>query len=350
MAAAAGVAAPLDGKESSGLLVASSGLVSGPDNVVMASLACPRLAQFPSVLSDALQASKPGCQKGWTQAITKARRDALVGTLAARADSDGLARLESCSAPHASGWLYGCADASEEDWLTGPELVTALRLRLGLPVAQEEGPCRVCNRAVADRYGVHGMCCTAMRSRVHNRARDIFVQHSARGLLAPRSEYRPFSSASYQSTRVDVWYERKNAERLLDFAVVCAQQPSDRRYADAAAKSAGGAADLYGELKKEAHYAPMLAAEPPDRAARMKVVPMVDTFGAWGAAATTEIQAAARAISTREGLPYSASCQRVFQEQNVALIRSMARNVNAASFVPVRSFCVPPSGGPPDGR
>ena len=190
-----------------------------------------------------------------------------------------------------------------------------------------------------------------MRSRVHNRARDIFVQHSARGLLAPRSEYRPFSSASYQSTRVDVWYERKNAERLLDFAVVCAQQPSDRRYADAAAKSAGGAADLYGELKKEAHYAPMLAAEPPDRAARMKVVPMVvDTFGAWGAAATTEFQAAARAISTREGLPYSASCQRVFQEQNVALIRSMARNVNAASFVPFRSFCVPPSGGPPDGR
>ena len=77
---------------------------------------------------------------------------------------------------------------------------------------------------------------------------------------------------------------------------------------------------------------------------------VVDTFGAWGAAATTEIQAAARAISTREGLPYSASCQRVFQEQNVALIRSMARNVNAASFVPFRSFCVPPSGGPPDGR
>ena len=133
---------------------------------------------------------------------------------------------------------------------------------------------------------------------------------------------------------MDIWYERKNAERLLDFAVVCALQPSDRRYAAAAVKSAGGAADLYGECKKLEHYAPMLLAEPPERAARMKVVPMVvDSFGAWGAAAVCELQATARAISSREGKPYLAVCQRVFHEHNFLLIRGMARNVNAAAFV-----------------
>ena len=333
-AAIAGIAAPLDGKGSSARLVASHQLASGPDNVVAASLACPRLAQFPSVLADVTQADRPGCQPGWAKAIVGARSDTLRGALAARGDENGLARLLSCSAPHASGWLYGCAEASDEEWLTGPELVTALRARLGLPVSDAEGPCRVCGVTVADRFGVHGMCCLVMRTRVHHGARDCHARQCNRGLMAPRKEHRPFSSAAYQSSRVDIWYERKNAERLLDFAVVCAQQPSDRRYAAAAVKSAGGAADLYSECKKLEHYAPMLLAEPPERAARMKVVPMVvDSFGAWGAAAVSELQATARAISSREGKPYSAVCQRVFHEHNFLLIRGMARNVNAAAFV-----------------
>ena len=124
-------------------------------------------------------------------------------------------------------------------------------------------------------FGVHGK---AMRTGVHNKARDLFFQHSGRGLLGPRWEYHPS-----------------------------------------------------------------------EKAARMKVVPVVDTFGTWGTAATTEIQAVARAISSRDGKPYSVACQRVFHEQNFSLIRGMARNINAASCV-LDCSSSPPSGGPPDGQ
>ena len=354
--AVAGIAASLDGKKTSTFLVAAPQTASGPDTVVETSLACPRLAHFPSVLADVMQTNKPGCQKTWAQGIVLARREALKEALTGRADGDGLARLNSCSAPHASGWLYGCAEATEEEWLTGSELVTALRIRLGLPVSEAEGPCRICGVAVADRFGVHGMCCLAggLRTRLHHGARDAHVRQCSRGLMAPRPEHRPFSSAAYQDTRVDVWYERKNAERLLDYAVTCAQQPSDRRYAAVAAKSAGGAADLYAEGKKLGHYAPMLLAEPPERAARMKVVPMVvDTFGAWGTAATSELQATARAISSREGKPYSAVCQRLFHEHNFLLVRGVARLVNAAAHCPdcpADRPRPPPPGRPPVGQ
>ncbi|KAJ9434783.1 hypothetical protein DIPPA_27379, partial [Diplonema papillatum] len=140
-AAVAGVAATLEGIKGLPLLTRAPG--GGPlqitptqDSVCAASLACPRLALYPEVLTevrDSLQAGAAGAprkQKEWSGKISAARqagllRDPLVGVR-------GQARIRSCAAKHASTWLYGAHNAPDDLWMSPAELTVAVRLRLGM--------------------------------------------------------------------------------------------------------------------------------------------------------------------------------------------------------------------------
>ncbi|KAJ9434820.1 hypothetical protein DIPPA_14796, partial [Diplonema papillatum] len=148
------------------------------DSVCAASLACPRLALYPEVLTevrDSLQAGAAGAprkQKEWSGKISAARqagllRDPLVGVR-------GQARIRSCAAKHASTWLYGAHNAPDDLWMSPAELTVAVRLRLGMQLAPQARECRLCGAAEADRFGDHSLTClnAGLRTRAHTALRN----------------------------------------------------------------------------------------------------------------------------------------------------------------------------------
>ena len=112
-------------------------------------------------------------QHGWqfyaSNTLEQQEHSNLLGVLRGRGTESGApgpARLRSCSGPNASVWLTVCP-TSPALRLRNSELLTAMRLRLGLVVPQDGTHCEAC-RTQLDRLGYHRLTCTRT-ARLHTR-------------------------------------------------------------------------------------------------------------------------------------------------------------------------------------
>ena len=83
-----------------------------------------------------------------------------------RGSNPGPARLRSCGGPHSSVWLTVCP-TSPALRFENTDLLTALRLRLGLEVPQDGARCEGCG-ATLDTLGYHRLTCNRC-ARLHAR-------------------------------------------------------------------------------------------------------------------------------------------------------------------------------------
>ncbi|KAJ9440895.1 hypothetical protein DIPPA_24230 [Diplonema papillatum] len=332
-AAVAGVAATLEGIKGLPLLTRAPG--GGPlqitltqDSVCAASLACPRLALFPEVLTevrDSLQAGAAGAprkQKEWSGKISGARqagllRDPLVGVR-------GQARIRSCAAKHASTWLYGAHNAPDDLWMSPAELTVAVRLRLGMQLAPQARECRLCGAAEADRFGDHSLTClnAGLRTRAHTALRNEVGALAREALLCPVLEDRPFTKHPHRNKRVDVAYTRGEKRRLIDVAITF---PLQANAVKKAAETEGGAATKYEAVKRRTYDGPILA-EAPEQQDLLLVPMVVDTFGAWGESALPELRALVNAVHRRHDWEtYAAVSHLAFHRLSFVVARAVAR-------------------------
>ncbi|KAJ9435181.1 hypothetical protein DIPPA_10766, partial [Diplonema papillatum] len=302
-AAIAHIAATFDGEACLPSLVTPyvlpHAMLLDEDDTFLASLEDPRLAPFESVLEkiqNVLQARDNyggRGQKVWSATVHDERRKALLISMTEELGRSGRlqgsalalkqvqvrARIQSCSAQHASAWLYGNAEADPRLWLSPAELAVAIRLRLGLPIAPMPSICRLCGTGLADVDGVHARSCFSggRRTRMHNALRDVIADFARRGLLAPAVERPVFSNT--ERKRPDISYVRDGTTVVLDVAVTFPLQPSNPQYAKRAAEKPGGAATAYATAVKEGKYRGIIDNEPNPR--EWLAVPLVvDTFGA----------------------------------------------------------------------
>ncbi|KAJ9435106.1 hypothetical protein DIPPA_09513, partial [Diplonema papillatum] len=250
-AAIAHIAATFDGEACLPSLVTPyvlpHAMLLDEDDTFLASLEDPRLAPFESVLEkiqNVLQARDNyggRGQKVWSATVHDERRKALLISMTEELGRSGRlqgsalalkqvqvrARIQSCSAQHASAWLYGNAEADPRLWLSPAELAVAIRLRLGLPIAPMPSICRLCGTGSADVDGVHARSCFSggRRTRMHNALRDVIADFARRGLLAPAVERPVFSNT--ERKRPDISYVRDGTTVVLDVAVTFPLQPSN---------------------------------------------------------------------------------------------------------------------------
>ena len=122
--------------------------------------------------------TEPGdWQHGWqfwaVTSLEQQEHQLLLSDLRGRgleSGAPGPARLRSCGGRNAAVWLTVCP-TSRSLHLRNAELLTALRLRLGLPVPQEGARCEGC-RAALDPLGYHRLTCTRT-ARLHTRHREL---------------------------------------------------------------------------------------------------------------------------------------------------------------------------------
>ena len=98
--------------------------------------------------------------------------DAIYAGLQQRRDWPGMHLLEDLRDPGTDhSWLWVLSSATG-DVVRASEFVTAVRLRLGVPVLEEDTECACCG-AVLDRECRHAMkCAPGASTRGHNRIRD----------------------------------------------------------------------------------------------------------------------------------------------------------------------------------
>ena len=121
----------------------------------------PSLANGARPLQPDREEVEPGdWQHGWqfyaASALEQQEHSTLLGVLRGRGSESGApgpARLRSCGGPNASVWLTVCPTSPALS-LRNSELLTALRLRLGLPVPQDGSHCEAC-RSRLDELGYH---------------------------------------------------------------------------------------------------------------------------------------------------------------------------------------------------
>ena len=310
------------------------------DPRVAAALACPVLAQFPETAASAAESSRSGrtkqqrhLQRGFTKSVQEQRLTALEASL----DIVGRARVKSASAPHAAGWLYGCADAPKDMWLSNAECVAAVRLRLGLPVCDGQSMCSFCHAKQMDTLGYHALRCMhgAWRTGVHNALRDELALLCKQALWAARVEVSPFP---WNKRRLDFGYQRNGTQHFADvFTTFPLTTPAIIK---AAAARSGGAPTLY-EQQKHAKYAGDFAKYSTDFGIGAILHPIgFDHFGGIGDAGRAWLQSVCQAIVLRmqdEGMCYSLLARRVHVTLNFKLTQGIARILLANTAVPLRT-------------
>ena len=99
------------------------------------------------------------------------------------------ARMNAYSAPGCNRWLGDSPSRTLDKHLSSAELTSAVRLTLGVDVANGGSLCKFC-AAVLDTKGIHPCSCTAggdITSR-HNQGRNKLFRWALRGQLNPELE------------------------------------------------------------------------------------------------------------------------------------------------------------------
>lgn len=184
-----------------------------------------------------------------------------------------LARVQSCAAPHSSGWLLPKPfDGHIEGWFTPQEFDTAIHFRLGLPLMKRGMTCRICNNIRCDELGDHTLTCMngGARTRLHNKMRDTIFWIASEACMHPRKEEMCFG---VNSKRTDILLDGMT-RRAVDVAIT---HFAVAKTVDYAMETPGGAATHYEATVKARKYGALAADN------NVAFFPLVfDTMGAIG--------------------------------------------------------------------
>jgi hypothetical protein len=254
------------------------------------------LAPYPDVrtaMCDATLSPVVRGQRAWTAQMNLANFKALF-------DSSSLAdqaRLQSLQAKTTSLWLsYSPLTCAEGIWFEPSLFATACRMRLGLPVRDDEVPCLRCEaqgrpKTKRDVFGHHTLACMVGNPRclMHNAVVHRLVADAAFGLLHPIREAHPFGD----NDRLDIVLRAGPREQLLDVAITCPFRVSGNSLSKAASTPGGWATEY--ESTKRARYSAKCGPN-------QDLIPVVfDTFGAAGVSARPALHRIATAFSKRFG-------------------------------------------------
>ncbi len=291
---------------------------SGPLAAALRSIAARVPPQFDFVVDVAGDVPPPS-----QQALSAAVDAAVWQALHSEADDAARARLRAKTAAHAGAWLAALPSPALALWFQPLEFRIALRLWLGLPVADGADTCPACARKVDD-LGTHALACTHAGTITlrHNALRDaVWFLCRAAGLrpeveksgLLPSTLYRPGDVYLPQ-------YPGGGPARIaLDLAVV---SPLQRRFLADAGVISRAAAAAYSDTKAERHDCAAAC-----RAHGIRFVPLVtDAFGGWAPEAAAVIGDIARAQAARSGADPALTLAHAHEALSATLWRG---NVNA---------------------
>ena len=280
-------------------------------------LSVPSAAQFCTVYVET-PAGRAFGDKAQKKASALIDEHQLKG-LAASADVLELTRLRSCARPFASSWVapINAAVGTPLALMESADFVTAVSLRLGLPVVETPASC-VCG-AEMDQLGHHALCCTrSNRHAVHNAVRLAIVNLASKALCRPLPEAKPFAMP-HGGLRVDVLLRDNVGEKpvALDVTVVT---PFSRFTSVDTAEGDTRAVKL-AEKMKHSKY---------DEACgdTIRFIPLaVDALGAWSDSAIALFKRLARLAGRREDMHPSQAIPLELQRVALTLQLGVARLV-----------------------
>jgi hypothetical protein len=258
-------------------------------------------------------------------------------------DTRGVARLNACRTRYAGLWLYGSVfTTGPKLWLSNAELSTAVRLRLGIPIAADPRPCVLCaGAAVSDVLGDHTLSCLhgGHKTLLHSRVLDVVYGLARNAQLQPQREPHPF--VSHRLVRPDIAIRPAGANNVTLLGDVTVTHPLARYHIEAR-RVALGAAREYVAAEKVAKYAPFLAAHQQlqqsaaGAAQQLLFLPLAaDMLGGVADDFASFVKRLAKAWGLRFGLPDSTAVRIAFHRVAFVLVAGAARiaNINAAATV-----------------
>ena len=282
-----------------------------------------------------LPATAPCRQQKLSQALDRATLQQLDAPGPGRESFRAHLRLQ--QQPQAGAWLQAPPNDALGLHIQAPLFRVLLRLRLRLPVADEDAACPFCD-GVADRFGDHSLCCTCGGDRVkrHNRLRSLLACRAQAaglqtevekpGLLPPRVECdgAPEDGVRRPAGRrpADVWVGNWNMRgpAAFDLAVTSGMRA---RCLPASTTDAARPAEDY-EARKRTHMntQTVCAAE------GLQFIPLVvEAGGGWAAAAMQTWKELGKLLAAKSGQSAEEETSQILQAFSVALQRENARMV-----------------------
>ena len=250
-------------------------------------------------------------------------QEASAGLLQASRD---LARFRCVARAGAADWLNAIPNPALGLHLRKTEFLTGVKLRLGLPVFREEGPCPASRcKANSDVFGIHAISCAYGGERIakHQHLRDAVFNAAVQANIGPVREadgLLPGSNDRPADVLLRYWHQGRDA--CLDVTVV---NPLCASLVDKVAKD-GDAGVGHAHKAKLTKYWDRCQAQ------GLAFLPMaVDVFGGWhkeGLATLSKLGGQlARALGKPEGEVVAHLRQRVgvvLVRDSVAMLASRA--------------------------
>jgi hypothetical protein len=299
-------------------LVGSEGIL-GPDPVLEAALHDPALTQHPAaaLLAESYLANGVFIE-GSQRRISAAIDDRVALRLRESLPVGDRARLSSCGAPHASGWLTAPPIPAFGQWFAPASFVALVRFRLGVDVSPHLSSCVLCGDVVADTTGYHATTCMAggEKSIVHRGIAKTLFALASHALCCPAQESRPFTDTGLRCD-VELRDAPDGGHVAIDVAVTNPCQP---KFEAAAADTPGAAASLY-EAVKWAKYGPFVVAP-------LRFVPVIfETYGAVGQSGLPLLRGVAEAWGRRCGLRADQAVSLFMQRLSCCLQHGIAHSL-----------------------
>ena len=231
-----------------------------------------------------------------------------------------VARLASLSLPYAGSWLNCPPMPALNLHLRPTEFTTAVKIRLGLPVYDQAGPCPVCHLP-SDTLADHALVCGSGGERIlrHNLARDALCDTAVAAGLSPIKEGRnllPGTGRKPADIFLPCWSGGRDA--ALDVTVTHPLQAATR----------AGAAATPGHAMNVSYGRKMAGAWDRCRAANIAFIPIVaESLGGWHPVAVDQIKKLARCLAMHTGQAIEASTAHLFTRLSTVLVRGCVEMV-----------------------
>jgi len=231
-----------------------------------------------------------------------------------------VARLTCLRMPYAGAWLNVVPCPGLGLHLRASEVITAMKLRLGVNVFNQAGPCPAC-QAPSDQLGDHALCCGTggERHARHDALRDALHATAVAAALGPSKESRfllPDSARRPADVLLPYWSGGRDT--AWDVTVTHPLQ----------AATVARAATTPGHAASEAYDRKMrLAAEGCRRQGLVFIPLAMESLGGWHEAAVAEVKLGS-ALARHTGQLEGEAVSHLFQKLSILLVKGNAAMVN----------------------
>ena len=228
-----------------------------------------------------------------------------------------IARMNSLGLPHQGDWLSVVPCPALGLHLRGPEFVTCLKYRLGIPLFSTAGLCPACGQQ-NDVMGDHALGCPKTSDRIarHNLLRDVLFDSAVSAALGPVREEKsllPGRAARPGDIFLRHWSGGKDC--AWDVTVANSLAPSH---------VAGAAAEAGSALRKACERKVNGAAEACREQGIVFLPLAVETLGGLHKTAVQQMKRLAAALARHTGQDKSIATSHLFQRYSLNLMRGNA--------------------------